>query len=172
MIDLLFVGRPSPEKGLCDLLVALERVQPRWRLHIAGARGTRDCVSVPRFDYSRIHEYGPLCNAEIAELMRRIDVLVVPSRYESFGNVALEGMASGRVIIAARTGGMIDMITDGVTGLQFPPGDVSALSQRLACVIARPKTFRYLGVAARQAALAYSWENVSQATARLLRGLF
>lgn len=163
MTDLLFVGRPAREKGLADLLLALENVPFPWRLHVAGDACIADA------DSSRIRAYGALRNSAVAELMRRVDVVVVPSRYENFGNVALEAMAAGRIVIAARTGGMADLIQDGVTGVHFPPGDVDALARQLVHVMSSLPSLHSMGLAARRAALSYAWPEVSRATALLLR---
>jgi glycogen synthase len=170
MTDLLFVGRPAPEKGLRDLLFALADVPLTWQLHLAGEPpSVSEQARRASIHPSRITLHGAIPNRSVADLMRCVDVVVVPSRYENFGNVALEAMASGRIVVAARTGGMIDLIVDGFTGLHFPPGDVAALSQRLSMVLTNVDSFRGLAIAARRAAMAYGWEEVTRTTALVLR---
>jgi glycosyltransferase involved in cell wall biosynthesis len=71
------------------------------------------------------------------------DVLVVPSRYEPFGMVILEGMLYGLAIIAADVGGPAEILEHGRTGLLFPPRDVNALSRALQCLLDDPQNARH-----------------------------
>lgn len=69
--------------------------------------------------------------SEIPKIMKCLDVLVLPSNSETFGLVLIEGMASGLPIIATNSGGVPEIITDGVDGLLFEPNDSSQLAQLL-----------------------------------------
>lgn len=77
-----------------------------------------------------IHRHAPA--EEVREVLGAIDFLVIPSRYEPFGLVQLEGMAMGAVPIASCTGGLKDVIVDigrhGGFGRHVPPGDPAALA--------------------------------------------
>lgn len=64
-------------------------------------------------------------------LMRCADVVVVPSTQEGFGRTAIEAMAEGTPIIASATGGLKEIIRDGVDGRLFPPADHAALAQQI-----------------------------------------
>ena len=65
----------------------------------------------------------------VAGAMAQCGVLAVPSKYgEALGLVALEGMASGALVIASRTGGLTETVEDGVNGFLVPPGDPEALA--------------------------------------------
>ncbi len=76
------------------------------------------------------------CNREqIADLMRQCDILVQPSRWESFGVVMLEGMAMGLPVISTKVGGVPELVRDGVTGLIVPPGNVDALTEAMLTLI-------------------------------------
>lgn len=67
--------------------------------------------------------------SRIEDVYRQLDALVIPSRIEVFGRVALEAMAQGCPVIAAATGGLAELIQDCVNGLLFDPGDVAALAR-------------------------------------------
>ena len=67
----------------------------------------------------------------VPELMSAIDILAVPSHAEAFGNVAIEGMASAKPVVASNTDGLLDIVIDGETGIQFPPGNSVLLSEAL-----------------------------------------
>jgi glycosyltransferase involved in cell wall biosynthesis len=81
------------------------------------------------------------------EWFARANVVVVPSRVEPFGNVAVQAMLAGRPVVASRTQGLAEIVRDGETGLLVPPDDPVALAGALA---------ELLGDPARAAALAES----------------
>ena len=69
---------------------------------------------------------------EISGLLKRWDVLVVPSLEEGMGMSALEAMAAARPVVASRIGGLVELVVDGVTGMLVPVGDTDALVACLA----------------------------------------
>ena len=71
-------------------------------------------------------------------LIAAADVLVVPSLYEPFGLVALEGAALGTPLVVARTGGLAEFVEDGTTGRTFAPGDVADLTRAVSAAIVDP----------------------------------
>lgn len=72
---------------------------------------------------------------DVPELMSAIDILVVPSHAEAFGNVAIEGMASAKPVVSSNTDGLLDIVVDGETGIHFPPGNITLLSEALSRLI-------------------------------------
>jgi glycosyltransferase involved in cell wall biosynthesis len=70
-------------------------------------------------------------HADVAEVIRQSDVLVLPSRVEGFGNVLLEAMASRVAVVASAVGGIPEIVSDGVTGLLVQPGDEVQLAGAL-----------------------------------------
>ena len=69
---------------------------------------------------------GHLPDADLAAAVGAADAVVLPSRYEPFGIVALEAAAASAPLVVARTGGLAEIVVDGETGTSFPPGDVAA----------------------------------------------
>ena len=67
------------------------------------------------------------------------DAVVLPSRYEPFGIVALEAAAAGAPLVASTAGGLGELVIDGETGMSFPPGDVPALAAAVGRVLADPR---------------------------------
>jgi glycosyltransferase involved in cell wall biosynthesis len=63
--------------------------------------------------------------------MRESDAVVMPSRWEGFGLVALEAMREARAVLAARVGGLAEIVVDGETGLLFTPDDVRSLEDAI-----------------------------------------
>lgn len=136
--QLVFVGRLVSDKG-CDLLLdALSRLDSSVCLSVVGdgperARLERQAVALGIVD--RLSFLGTRGDEELARILNSHEVLVVPSRYrEPFGIVALEGIACGCVVVASEGGGLKDAV--GPCGRTFPNGDVAALAQGLAEVLA------------------------------------
>jgi glycogen synthase len=102
----------------------------------------------------RVRWDGQLPQAELAGHYRRAAVLVVPGRDEGLGLVAVEGQLSGAPLVAAASGGLLDVVADGQTGRTFPPGQPAALARTVEAVLADPAATARMAAAARQAAAA------------------
>ena len=85
--------------------------------------------------------------SDMAELYSLADVVVLPSLAESFGFALLEAMSLGKVVVAAATGGMCEIVRDGETGFLVPQADSAALAQATARVLGDPALARRLGEA-------------------------
>jgi glycosyltransferase involved in cell wall biosynthesis len=85
------------------------------------------------FPVPRDHVYftGWLSAEELAAWYQKADILVVPSWYEPFGMVVLEGMLYGLPIVASNIGGPAEILGDGRTGILVPPRDPAALAAYL-----------------------------------------
>ncbi len=155
-LRLLFVGNLISRKGLLSLLAALERLpEVNWRLTVVGraaderyARQAQQMAA--RLPASRVIWRGRLDDAALAVELGAADVLVVPSSYEGFGIVYIEGMAFGLPAIATTAGGAGEIVTDGVDGFLVPPGDVAALAERIARLAADPALLDRMSDAARR----------------------
>jgi len=144
---LLFVGDLSPDKGVQTLLDAYEMLGSPPPLVLAG-RSATDWRFPPG-----AHWAGPLPHADVVNLFRTARVVVVPSVWaDPCPTVVLEAMAAGRPVVAAASGGILDMVVDGSTGLLFPPGDTAALAKALVSVLGDPDTAHDFGVAGRDRA--------------------
>jgi glycosyltransferase involved in cell wall biosynthesis len=90
---------------------------------------------------------------DIPELMAGLDVLVhAPTAPEPFGRVLAEAMAVGRPVVAARCGGIPEVVADGVTGFLVPPVDVGAFTVAVVRLLEDPELCRRLGGAGRRRA--------------------
>jgi glycosyltransferase involved in cell wall biosynthesis len=155
----LYSGRLVERKGIRELLAAIPAVlaaNPRTRFvltggppGVTGAQLEQHWLPAQLAPYrSQIHFTGWLRPDEVAACYRRADILVVPSRYEPFGMVILEGMLHGLPIVASAVGGPAEILDDEHTGLLFPPTDVSALSRQLIRLVHNAGLRQRLGMAA------------------------
>ena len=131
---LLFVGRLVWEKGVADLVEAaptILREHPEAKIVVVGEGGMHDHLlsrSTSLGISDKVYVTGYLNDRTLHQLYRCADVLIVPSLYEPFGLIALEGMMNGLPVVASRVGGLREIITDGVDGLLIPPGDSKSIA--------------------------------------------
>lgn len=137
-LRLAFVGRLDRQKGVDVLHAALARLPRPWHLVCVGAPVLDDASpegGLPAgAEDGRIVATGWLDAEGVAAVLAGCDVVVVPSRWEGFGLVAIEAMRQGRAVIASKVGGLRDIVLDGETGALVPPGDAAALATRLAAL--------------------------------------
>ncbi|WP_236190847.1 glycosyltransferase [Pseudomonas pharyngis] len=129
-IHLLFVGRLDYQKGFDVLLKAYsEAKRSDLKLTVVGSAVNEDVVECPPLDGV---EYLPwVTPTEVHALYQKADALIVPSRWEGFAMVPLEGMALGLPVIASDCTSLPELVTHGVSGYVFPAGDHQALADRL-----------------------------------------
>ncbi|MDQ1440313.1 MAG: alpha-maltose-phosphate synthase, partial [Acidimicrobiaceae bacterium] len=114
----------------------------------------------------------PLTRPEAVQVLSHASVFVCPSRYEPFGLVNVEAMACGAAVVATATGGIPEIVEDGVTGYLVAPGPefVPALAERINALVLDPETARRFGEAGRQRVLdRFTWPAVAAQTADLYR---
>jgi glycosyltransferase involved in cell wall biosynthesis len=146
---LLAVGRLSHEKGFDVLLDALRQIPPtaKWELEIVGEGPLRAELArqAEASGLRRVRFLGGLPPTQLRERLAAADVLVVPSRREGFGVVALEGMAAQLPVIATTVGALPEIITPNETGLLAPPDDAPALRDALLSLLHDRARARTLG---------------------------
>jgi glycosyltransferase involved in cell wall biosynthesis len=109
---------------------------------------------------------------EVERELAQLDILVHASTTpEPFGQVIVEGMASGLAVIASAAGGPLEIVTDGVDGLLVPPGDVNALAAALTRLVEDDDLRRSLGAAGMQRARDFSPERIGSAVLEIYRDL-
>jgi D-inositol-3-phosphate glycosyltransferase len=110
---------------------------------------------------------GPQPQDVLPDYYAAADLCLMPSRYESFGMVALEAMASGVPVIASRAGGLAVTVQDGTTGRLVPEGDVAALARAVAGLLVDGPGRRALGVRAVEWARRFAWPSIGRSVAEL-----
>ncbi|MFC4602348.1 glycosyltransferase family 4 protein [Rhodococcus kronopolitis] len=171
---LLYVGRLEYEKGVQDIIAALPRIRrshPGTTLAVAGEGTQYEWLQ----EQARTHRVlrsvtflGSLDHAELLGWLHGADAIVLPSRYEPFGIIALEAAASGTPLVASRAGGLGEAVVDGVTGMSFQPADVEGLTSAVREVLDDPAAAQTRAKAARDRLTAdFDWHQVAQDTAQV-----
>ncbi|MCE7007937.1 glycosyltransferase family 4 protein [Kibdelosporangium philippinense] len=168
---LLFFGRLEWEKGVQDLIAALPRIRrshPGTRLVVAG-KGRHETELVQDARKARVLRsvdfVGHLTDRQLVEALAAADVVVLPSRYEPFGIVALEAAAAGAPLVASTAGGLGEVVVHGETGLSFAPGDVEGLAASVRTVLDDPAAARRRTRAAKARLTSdFDWRRIAAAT--------
>ena len=176
--ELLYVGRLVEKKGVDLLLRAIDRLggmTPAPTLTIIGKGDDEEGLKKLSEDLgiaSRVTFAGSLDRKAVLERMSACSMVVVPSRIEPFGLVALEAAQVGCPVVASRVDGLPEVIADRQTGLLVPPDDVNALAASIMSIIGSPAEARRLGQQARDRALnSFSWDAYVSAFDALFRKL-
>jgi len=130
---LLFIGRLDRQKGIDLLLQAVDGLADRVELHIVGSAVVGDQTPIVD-DRPGVTLLGWCDEASIREQLAWADCVVVPSRWEGFGLVAVEAMRAGRAVVATDVGGLPEVVAHGRTGWLVPPEDPTALRAQILSV--------------------------------------
>ena len=169
-------GRIQYEKGFQVLAraVGLLRLRiPGIRCVIAG-RGSYLAELQTQIDVEGVSDLVQLAgfvpDDDLRSLLQRAGCVVIPSLYEPFGIVALEGMAAGAPTIVARTGGLAEIVSGTGAGLLFEPGDHVELAERIADVLTQPAVATAMSTkAATLLAEKYTWDAIAASTLKVYR---
>jgi starch synthase len=189
--SVLFVGRVTRQKGLAHLLAAAPSIDPDAQLVLcAGAPDTPELAGeiAALVDHVRAARGGVVVIEEMVprpvliQLLSHATVFVCPSIYEPLGIVNLEAMACETAVVATATGGIPEVVEDGVTGLLVPfePGDAvtrepvspeafaAGIAQRVNRLLADPTRAAAFGAAGRRRAVeSFSWRSIAHETLAL-----
>ena len=148
---ILYFGRLSPEKGLTDLLQAMQQL-PHVPLRIAGEGPQRAELGALAKDLglANVEFVGRVGGVVLEEIIAGSAFTVLPSRaYETFGKSILESYAWGRAVVASDLGSRRELVHEGETGLLFRPGDVGHLAEAISFLYSRPEIAVRMGESGR-----------------------
>jgi glycosyltransferase involved in cell wall biosynthesis len=151
---LLYVGRLSAEKEIERLRPILQAL-PDARLALVGDGPNHESLQ-RHFAGMPVHMAGYLRGEELAQAFASSDVFVMTSRTETLGLVILEAMSSGLPVVAARAGGIPELIADGVNGYLFD--DESQAIAAIRQLLPSPEKREAIGQAARAQACQFGWK--------------
>jgi len=159
-------------KGFDLLVEAVARVDPDLRvtLVLGGDGSQREALRSIGEGLGlgdRLRLVGPLDEAGVDAWMRRADVVVMPSRREAFGIVALEAWRAGTALVATTLGGPASFVTDGVDGVLVDPVNTGVMAHVIESLLRDPARRSALGAAGQASARRYSWQAVAESYAAL-----
>ncbi len=173
---ILFVGRIQPLKGPDVAIRALHALgrADALLLIVGGASGSNGDGEVERahqlVDELGLHDQvrfvAPQPHHILSTYYRAADLVIVPSRSESFGLVALEAAACGIPVVASAVGGLLSLVDHGETGFLVPQRDPALFAKAITRVLDEPLLAESMAAAAAERASRYTW---SFAAARLRR---
>jgi D-inositol-3-phosphate glycosyltransferase len=168
---LAFVGRMQPLKGpdvAVRTLALLRRQRPDLDVELLVVGGpSGNGVGEPQRSAALAREEGVADRVrflpaqphdQLATVYHAADLLLVPSRSESFGLVALEAQACGTPVVAARVGGLSHAVGDGTTGLLLSGHDPAHWAAAVAELLSSPRRLAAMGTAAARFAGAHGWD--------------
>ncbi len=155
--SVLFVGRLNDQKGVRDLIAAARLLPPDVHVDIVGdgeGRRELEAAATAAGLGARVHWHGQIAPSEVRAFYPNAGVVAMPSRDEGLGLVAVEAQLAATPVVAYRSGGVMDVVQDGVSGLLVEPGNVADLAAAVSRVLGDPALASRLGTAGRAGAVA------------------
>ena len=159
----LFAGRLATNKGLSDLISAMDLVNQRSvDLVITGAdMGLGKQLEKEALEKGvRMHRLGHIDDETYRSVLAAAEMLVLPSEYEAFGIVLLEAAAAETAVIGTNVGGIPEAMSPGNNGLIVEYNDVDNLSKSIATLLDDSKMCNEMGKAGRLWAKNFSWDSI------------
>ena len=159
----LFAGRLATNKGLSDLISAMDLVnQKSVDLVITGAdMGLGKQLEKEASEKGvRMHRLGHIDDETYRSVLAAAEMLVLPSEYEAFGIVLLEAAAAETAVIGTNVGGIPEAMSPGNNGLIVEYNDVDNLSRSIATLLDDAKMCKGMGKAGRVWAKNFSWDSI------------
>ena len=159
----LFAGRLATNKGLSDLISAMDLVnQKSVDLVITGAdMGLGKQLEKEALEKGvRMHRLGHIDDETYRSVLAAAEMLVLPSEYEAFGIVLLEAAAAETAVIGTNVGGIPEAMSPGNNGLIVEYNDVDNLSKSIATLLDDAKLCKEMGKAGRVWAKNFSWDSI------------
>jgi glycosyltransferase involved in cell wall biosynthesis len=163
---IVFAGTITPRKGICELIQAMPLILakvPHARLEVYGGEAIDHAPSRPLQETliasmtpdvaSRVDWKGRVPRHVLPGALKRASVCVYPSHIEAMPIAWIEALASGKAVVAAKTGPGPEIIDDGVTGLLCDPHDPASIAAQIIRVLTDAKLRVQLGAAARRSAV-------------------
>jgi D-inositol-3-phosphate glycosyltransferase len=183
----LFVGRIQPPKGLDIAVAALAKLPEQVAageglpqlVVVGGPSGPAGDAELDRVGTvaaelgvtNRVRLLDRQPHAHLAAFYRAADVLVMPSRSESFGLVAAEAQACGLPVVAAAVGGLRFVVSDGTSGLLVEGHDPAGYADAIVSVLDQPELAARLSAGAIQHAEQFSWTATAERLLELYSGI-
>ena len=177
---ILFAGRIQALKGLDVAISAMAHMQTTAHLVIvggpSGAAGDAEVAHLQALAAGlgvgeRVHFIAPQPHDQLARFYQAADVLVMPSRSETFGLVAAEAQACGLPVVASRIGGIPYVVADRKSGLLVEVGDEPGFAHALERILSDPDLYAQLSEGALLKSADFSWKATADRLLELYHGI-
>lgn len=151
--DLLFLGRICRDKGICELLEAVQKLKtefPNLHLYLGGIYEEPELRAMAESMPETVTWLGWITGEEKEKRLTQCGIFVLPSYFEGQPVSILEAMAHSCAIAASDVGGIPEMVKDGETGLLCEPRNPESLTAVLRKLLSDPALCERLGSAARE----------------------
>ncbi|TYP92649.1 Glycosyltransferase involved in cell wall bisynthesis [Fodinibius salinus] len=156
-----FVSRLVWEKNLQTFVDTVKKLQQTHQNIKPMIVGDGPALKELEHMLTDAHFTGFITGDELSRAYASSDVFLFPSETETFGNVTLEAMSSGLPCVVADATGSRSLVESGVNGFLAPPRDTEVFAECIEKIVEDDELATEMGEAARQKALAYSWDNVN-----------
>ncbi len=167
---MLAIGRIQPLKGFTLAVEALGALRSQFDLHLVIVGGPSGIEGVEEYERlvtiarelgvsDRLHLVDPQAHELLSSYYRACDVVVIPSRTESFGLVALEAAASGRPVVASAVGGLVSLVRHRRSGLLVPERTVEDFRDALSEILASDERASLMGAGGLKVSSGFTWKE-------------
>lgn len=169
-IQFVYVGGTKELKGISYLLEAICRIPAeRARLIVVGSYSLGEEAKEKYKDH--VIFTGSVLHSEVAKILKESDVYVFPSLGEGLSLSTLEAASCGLPLIVSEHSGVNDAMTDEQEGFVIPIQSADAIEEKLWRFIREPQMIKQKGLAAREMALRYTWENYYETMGDIFDGM-
>lgn len=164
------VGRLTSQKGFDDLIRAYPRIRrsvPNARLLVVGdgyMRGQLEALAEKEKVKGATTFAGFVSDPDLVDAVKASDVVVVPSRFEPFGIIALEAMAAGVPVVVSKVGGLAEIVDDYVDGLEVEPNNPDSIADATVRVLSDRALASELAARAKEKVRQFNWESSAMKT--------
>jgi glycosyltransferase involved in cell wall biosynthesis len=159
-LSLLYLGQIEEHKGILFLVDTLKKIDIDFKLHVAGDGSKMEELKKAVGEDARFIIHGKLSGEEVVKVFDQIDLTVVPSLcYENSPTVIYESLSAGVPVLAAKIGGVAELVRDGENGFTFEAGDVEDLTRTIKSISAHRGELQKMRQAAQKSVEDFKIEN-------------
>ncbi len=172
------VGRVQPLKGIDVAIRVIGEIPEAHLIVVGGASGETGDRELRQLEHladdvapGRVDFRQPMEHDAIADLYRSVDLVMIPSRSESFGLVAVEAQACGTPVVASKVGGLVFSVADGDSGFLVDDGAPAEWTKSVSAILTDSEVRAKLSAGAVVHASTFSWNVTAARLLELYQGL-
>jgi len=156
-INIVFYGRLEIRKGVLEIAKAIPvllKRHPQLNFYFYGqpANSPKHGFNMQQYLEKKLSKYlsnvffkGAFQATNLVEVLCQGDIFIFPSRFDSFGIACCEAMAAGKAVIGSRSGGMAEIIEDGISGLLVDPNNATQIVDKISLLVKNQRLIYKMG---------------------------